>query len=63
MSRVAKNPIEVIEGVTVVLNDGSIKVTGKNGEMDFDIPKTVSLEINENIILLSTMKKISNLLP
>lgn len=50
MSRVAKNPIEVIEGVTVALNDGSIKVTGKIGEMDFDIPKTVSLEINENII-------------
>ena len=50
MSRVAKNPIEIIEGVTVALNDGSIKVTGKIGEMDFDIPKTVSLEINENII-------------
>jgi large subunit ribosomal protein L6 len=50
MSRVAKNPIEVVEGVTVALNDGSIKVTGKIGEIDFDIPKTVSLEINENII-------------
>ena len=29
MSRVAKNPIEIIDGVTVNVNDGSIDVKGK----------------------------------
>ena len=50
MSRVAKNPIEIINGVTVNVNDGSIDVKGKVGELKFDLPETVSLEIDDNII-------------
>ncbi|MDC1150854.1 50S ribosomal protein L6 [Gammaproteobacteria bacterium] len=50
MSRVAKNPIEIIDGVTVNVNDGSIDVKGKVGELQFDLPETVSLEIANNVI-------------
>ncbi len=50
MSRVAKNPIEIIDGVTVSVNDGSIDVKGKVGELQFDLPETVSLEIADNVI-------------
>jgi large subunit ribosomal protein L6 len=50
MSRVAKNPIEIIDGVTVNVNDGSIDVKGKVGELQFDLPETVSLEIADNVI-------------
>jgi len=50
MSRVAKNPIEIIDGVTVNVNDGSIDVKGKVGELKFDLPETVSLDITENVI-------------
>jgi large subunit ribosomal protein L6 len=50
MSRVAKNPIEIIEGVTVNLNDGCIDVKGKVGELKFDLPETVSLDIADNVI-------------
>ena len=50
MSRVAKNPIEIIDGVTVNFNDGSIDVKGKVGELNFDLPETVSLDITDNVI-------------
>jgi large subunit ribosomal protein L6 len=50
MSRVAKNPIEIIDGVTVNVNDGSIDVKGKVGELKFDLPETVSLDIADNVI-------------
>ena len=50
MSRVAKNPIEIIDGVTVNLNDGCLDVKGKVGELKFDLPETVSLDIADNVI-------------
>ena len=50
MSRVAKNPIEITDGVTVNFNDGCLDVKGKVGELKFDLPKTVSLDIADNVI-------------
>ena len=50
MSRVAKNPIEIVDGVTVNFNDGCLDVKGKVGELKFDLPETVSLEIADNLI-------------
>ena len=50
MSRVAKNPIEIVDGVTVNVTDSLIEVKGKVGEIKFDLPETVSLEVSENII-------------
>jgi large subunit ribosomal protein L6 len=50
MSRVAKNPIEVVTGVDVNVTNQSITVKGKIGEMSFDLPETISLEVEENII-------------
>ena len=50
MSRVAKNPIEITDGVTVNFNDGCLDVKGKVGELKFDLPETVSLDITDNVI-------------
>jgi len=50
MSRVAKNPIEIVDGVTINVTDSSIEVKGKVGEIKFDLPETVSLEVSDNII-------------
>ena len=50
MSRVAKNPVEIEEGVTVNFNDGCLDVKGKVGELKFDLPETVSLDIADNLI-------------
>ena len=45
MSRVAKNPIEIVDGVTVNVAGSSIEVKGKVGEINFDLPETIALEI------------------
>ena len=50
MSRVAKNPIEIVDGVTVNINNGCLDVKGKVGELKFDLPETVSLDIADNVI-------------
>lgn len=50
MSRVAKNPIEIVDGVSVDFNDGCLDVKGKVGELKFDLPETVSLDIADNEI-------------
>jgi large subunit ribosomal protein L6 len=50
MSRVAKNPIEIVDGVSVNLTDAVIEVKGKVGEINFDLPETISLEVSENFI-------------
>tara|TARA_X000001036_G_scaffold383944_1_gene377658 strand:- start:287 stop:829 length:543 start_codon:yes stop_codon:yes gene_type:complete len=50
MSRVAKNPIEIVDGVSVNVTDAVIEVKGKVGEINFNLPETISLEVSENII-------------
>ena len=50
MSRVAKNPIEIVDGVTVNFNDGCLNIKGKVGELKFDLPETVSLDVADNVI-------------
>jgi large subunit ribosomal protein L6 len=50
MSRVAKSPIEIVDGVTVDVSESLVEVKGKVGEIKFDLPETISLEIKENII-------------
>ena len=50
MSRVAKNPIEIVDGVSVSVTDAVIEVKGKVGEINFNLPETISLEVSENII-------------
>ena len=39
MSRVAKQPITIPEGVKVELNDNLVSVSGKNGSMEFELVK------------------------
>tara|TARA_X000000368_G_scaffold71902_1_gene52518 strand:+ start:1660 stop:2208 length:549 start_codon:yes stop_codon:yes gene_type:complete len=50
MSRVAKNPITIPDSLTLSIENNVVKVKGSKGEIDFDLPSSVSLEVNENII-------------
>lgn len=43
MSRVAKNPINIPDGVTISLQERIIKVNGSKGELEFVIPNSVSV--------------------
>ena len=53
MSRVAKNPITIPESATVSFDNHIIKVKGAKGELEFNMPSSVSLEINDAIISVS----------
>ena len=50
MSRVAKNPINVPDNVELNIVDNLIKVKGSKGELEFNIPSSVSIENNENVV-------------
>ena len=50
MSRVAKNPITIPESATVSIDNNIVKVKGAKGELDFNMPSSVSLEINDAMI-------------
>ena len=50
MSRVAKNPINVPDNVELNIVEDLVKVKGIKGELEFNIPSSVSIENNENIL-------------
>ena len=49
MSRVAKNPITILDGVTINVETNSVNVKGKLGEMSFELSESISLDIQDNI--------------
>jgi large subunit ribosomal protein L6 len=42
--------LKFVDGVTVNFNNGCLDVKGKVGELKFDLPETVSLEVSDNSI-------------
>ena len=50
MSRVAKNPINVPDNVELNVVENLVKVKGSKGELEFNIPSSVSIENNENVL-------------
>ena len=50
MSRVAKNPINVPDNVELNIVDNIVKVKGSKGELEFNLPTSVSIENKENIL-------------
>ena len=50
MSRVAKNPVQIPDGVSVSYESNIVIVKGKNGEMNLSMPESVEIEINESLI-------------
>ena len=41
MSRVAKNPVQIPDGVSVSYESNIVNVKGKNGEMNLSMPESV----------------------
>jgi large subunit ribosomal protein L6 len=50
MSRVAKSPISILDGVNVELVDNVVNVKGKLGELSFELPESISIKIEDSII-------------
>ena len=53
MSRVAKNPIIIPEGVNISVDDKNVTVKGSKGELDFLLALSISLNIHDNAITVS----------
>ncbi|GAA0318398.1 50S ribosomal protein L6 [Psychrobacter aestuarii] len=53
MSRVAKAPVALPNGVSVTLNDRQVEVKGKNGNMSLRLHELVELKQEEDNIVLS----------
>ena len=50
MSRVAKNPIQILKGVDINIEYGVVKAKGSKGELEFVLPDSVSLNISEETL-------------
>ena len=50
MSRVAKNPIDILDNVDFSINENTVYVKGSKGVLEFNLPQSISLEIKEKII-------------
>ena len=50
MSRVAKNPILITDGVNISVDNNKVIVKGPKGELEFVLPETVSLNISDEFI-------------
>ena len=53
MSRIAKNPVPVPEGVEIAIDVNLIKVAGSKDKMEFLIPASVSANHSDDIITVS----------
>ena len=50
MSRVAKSPITIPDSVKVNIDNPNIQVSGPKGSLDFQLPQSVTLKQEENVI-------------
>lgn len=53
MSRIAKKPIMIEEGVTITLENDVVKVKGPKGELSLKLPFGVKVEINEKDVKIT----------
>lgn len=54
MSRVGKHPVKIASGVTINLDASSIRIEGKFGKTQFDIPSDVIVKRTENESIVVT---------
>lgn len=59
MSRVGKKPIEIPEGVEVLLQDGAVRVKGPKGELSYEPKQDVAVKLEGKQILVSLKGNLS----
>ena len=60
MSKIAKKPVEIKEGVQVSLVNNEIKVSGAKGNLLFRIPSGVGVKIEDGKVLISQVSEGEN---
>ncbi len=53
MSKIAKIPVEIKEGATVVVNSKDVEINGPKGNMSYSIPEGILVKMEENKVLIS----------
>jgi large subunit ribosomal protein L6 len=57
MSKIGKQPIQIPQGIEVLIEDQTVKVSGPKGVLSLKLPKVVGLEINKEDGVLRVVKK------
>ena len=52
MSRIGKNPVSIPQGVDVNINENSVTVKGKLGELSQSISNGITIKIEDSLIVL-----------
>jgi len=57
MSKLAKKPVNISEGVNTAFENGAVKVTGPKGTLSFKIPEGIDVKLVEGRLLVSLKNK------
>lgn len=57
MSKIAKKPIIIKEGVSVVFESESVRVSGPKGSLSFNMPRGIKGEVVDSKVIISQKKK------
>ena len=61
MSKIGKMPVNIAEGVTVVIENGKVSVTGPKGNLFFAIPEGIVVVTGDGKIIVSQKKETADL--
>ncbi|MBI2621895.1 MAG: 50S ribosomal protein L6 [Candidatus Levybacteria bacterium] len=53
MSKIAKKPVQIVEGVQVILENDQIKIAGSKGNLIFNIPQGIGVKIENDKVIIS----------
>jgi large subunit ribosomal protein L6 len=60
MSRIGKLPVNVPAGVTITLDESSVKVKGPKGELSHKLPSGITVEKNDNVLNVARASEETN---
>ena len=60
MSRIGKLPVNVPNGVTVTVDQSSVKVKGPKGELTHKLPSGITVEKNDNVLNVARASEETN---
>jgi len=60
MSRIGKLPVNVPNGVTITLDQNSVKVKGPKGELMHKLPSGITVEKNDNVLNVARASEETN---
>ena len=60
MSRIGKLPVNVPNGVTITLDQNSVKVKGPKGELTHRLPSGITVEKNDNVLNVARASEETN---